>query len=252
MTNLNTFRMQLLRQHPQVYGAATVLVAALAQQEAVTGVTAEMGVLTPRGFDGSLSTADGQRLLQLLQTCDGWQAQSNWYLVEEYQVDATRHIRIAYENNQRTEEVITVQQTADSVFTYQSPADTTVAVRFETPLDAGPVNRLQAYETATAVVERYFVMPCGSVPGVIWRFCVRQLWSAETMSAAEAAMVTQPPRWAVKCQALKVPPNMTDEHQYLVVTSLLLKMQDLLDIPVFADTVVDQPSALQLHAFQLV
>jgi hypothetical protein len=207
-------------------------------------VIGRLGNMTKDGFVDALDAQMAQTFLDVLVSCNLWKAQSDWYLTQEFTVNDRCRVHVSYENNQRSTTVHRHNRVSDNTYRYQSPTDTVVQVALEREFGMENPDQFQEFVHATSSLNRYFLLACESVPGVMWRYQVQKTWMGKSASEAEHNMLHTEPTWSVRCEMLNLPSvtGMSEEQTGTLMASMFLKLQDLLDIPRYKKVIQTESS----------
>ncbi len=274
--NLRNFQIQLSRHYPHVYGVSQLL--ADDYTHALTTVGKD-GYLEIEATFGKISyDANGNKrfnhdipsdimceIVNILSSFCGWSSISDWFLVYDYEVGPRKRVRVSYEN--KTQQITCVHKKPmfrrdvgyreakeDShewkLRDFITRINTKFEARFEHPLD-----ELLVFSGVRASLRKYFVTPSSIIPGISWRMELIQTWTGTTLAEVEAKMTTAPPVCSFECEIVNLPQvnTLNQIQKLLLFSSLMLKMQDLLDIPACAaDILKKNQESKDLPAFHFI
>jgi hypothetical protein len=264
MANVNNFYIQLFRQYPQIASSVPCLVNEYEQSllaiqklksDSKTGeleVEAMFGKLlfTPSGskhFQNKLPVEIMNKLMAILFSYTNWNIISDWYVVSDYYTQKKERIRVSYENKQQKVTRVLKHSLShtDMIYENVNPEQTSKAIwplrnhivrvnmKFEECL--ANTEEIVGFDSVKLSLRKYFLLASTSVPAVSYRFELIQFWMGNTVEEAEQKMKSQPPQCAFECEIINLPndDSLSDTQKSMVFASLLLKMQDFLDIPEF-------------------
>jgi hypothetical protein len=191
-------------------------------------------------FDDTLPICVMNKLLTLLLSFQYWDSVSDWYLVYDYYSTNQSNVTVSYENKVQSVTQITQQTVSSKDCSYcqdsSSPwklRENLIRVNLNLKQDCKHIDELTEIQSVKISAKKYFVVRSSSLPSVSFRFELTQYWSGTQLSQAEGSMKQDVPQCTFGCGIINLPSQLTDSQQFLLFTSLLLKMQDFLDIPIY-------------------
>jgi len=271
------FHVQLYRQYPHVYPVVTCLVReynnALKTIEALDGsgeleVEAIFGRLCygeSQYFDNTLPVMVINKILTILTSFGSWDSISDWYIVYDYYTTDQDRIRVSYENKMQKITRLTNKSLSFKHCAYSqekksnSPSwklrDYLVRVNMKYEVKSADVEEIVEFKSVKISIRKYFILQSSSIPAISFRFELIQFWTGETLTTAEKNMKTEEPKCTFECEIINLPQKdtLTEAQKALVFTSLLLKMQDFLDIPIYTNLLQsNDDTAPNIPTFQLM
>jgi hypothetical protein len=239
MESVGNFKIQLRRHYPHLFDIIGSLVDEYGQLSGddlrITATFGSIGMENNScSFNDHIPCSAMVDIVELLESFGGWSGVSDWYMRNEYRVGENTLVRVNYENDCQTIRCFKENTLLKREIRYKPSAHLT-QVRVTTEDDV-TIDHDDVVEFSSAQVSvcKYFLVPSATVSGITWRFSLVQRWSGETIREAEACMLASvPPECCFKCDAIGSPDTnkLTDVQQMLLFSSMLLKIQDLLDIP---------------------
>jgi hypothetical protein len=150
----------------------------------------------------------------------------------EYMLGENTHVLVDYENDRQTilcfKEKILIKREIQ-----YKPNGHITQVRMKAVEDVILDDDVVQFSSAQMSICKYFLIQSTTTPGVTWRFYLTQRWSGKTITEAEESMLAQVgPECCVQCEAINTS-SPTDVQQLLLFSSMILKIQDLLDLSVY-------------------
>jgi hypothetical protein len=271
MDNYKNFRYHFYRTYPQVAAAAESLVTfynnALSKIPPTANGALEIESLFGRRhyyankthprFDNSLTMQIMKQLSSMLESFSEWDSITDWFIVYDYYASKTDRVRVKYVNNVQSVSCIRKHRLSQTDFAYGKDSKwalrdylTRVNMKFEEEV---PMVGLVNFKTVKISIRKLFTIASANVNRVSWTFEIVQYWTGNSLADAENAMKTTEPTWSLECEIVNIPSNntLTEKDKFVMFASLLLKMQDFLDFPVFYDN-ISQNTDQALPVFTIV
>lgn len=275
MQEIDHFNVQLFRQYPHLYKSVLCLVREytaafekIKQLDLCNGdleIEAMFGrvyITDSRRFDHALPVDIMNKLLTILLSFKEWDGISDWYIVYDYYACDKSRIRVSYENKHQKVTRVKKWSLSHTDFSYkEAKTDWKLrdyALRVNMKYEQAVENNIEEMVEFTSVklsTRKYFVCRSKSIPQISFRFELIQYWTGGTVKIAEQKMKTETPLCSLECEIVNIPSQNTfsNVEKSLLFTSLLLKMQDFFDIPVYTrhiqnkeNTQVDVPTFEQI------
>lgn len=268
MQAYENFRTQLHRSYPQVAKCAEELVLeynrAVEESPEVPGsleVEATFGRTDGRRFHNGIPPDAAQKLESMLDSSSDWLEKTEWYLVYDYHVDSDTRLRVSYRNpkhrvitltrkhrlSQRTMQYGTGRCRGWKLRNYL----TRVNMKFEEAIKQ-PSDRLSRYERIRLSVRKSYVIRSKNIPHIRWAYDLIKCWTAPTQKEAHEMMKTEPPSYSVECELCRDEPSaLPEKEKLLAFTSLLLKMQDFLELPLLLTESGKREAQEEVPLFQM-
>lgn len=280
------FHVQLCRQYPHLYKVVSCLVEEYnntlqriseikSSLEGELEIEAIFGRLCytssgGRHFENALPVDIINKILTILSSFSEWDSISDWFIVYDYYTSDRERIRVSYKNKTQKITRIKKHSLSHKDFAYQHPQKTPddpkcpsswklrdylirVNMKFEATQPSSE-ERIE-FTSVKLSVRKYFVLRSSSLPLVSFKFELIQYWIGDTVKEAEQKMKLHPPECTFECEIINLPSEdtLTNAQKSLLFTSLLLKMQDFLDIPTYTRLLhSNDDSPLDIPTFQLV
>jgi hypothetical protein len=269
------FNVQLYRQYPHVYNVVVCLVQeynnALKTIEAMNKkgeleVEALFGRLCygeSQYFDNTLPVPVMNKLLTMLSSFGSWDSISDWYIVYDYYTPSSERIRISYEN--KVQKITSIKKESLSFKDCSYSQDKhphvwelreyLIRVNMKYEVKSIEVAEMTEFNSIKISMRKYFVLRSSNLPAISFRFELIQFWIGETTTEAEQKMKNEEPKCTFECEIINLPQTntLTDSEKSLLFTSLLLKMQDFIDIPFYTDLLHSKDGNIPIvSTFQLV
>ena len=260
--NLLHFQVQLKRHYPHVYDMAKLLsedyslaLENIKEKQGYLEVEATFGKISydakgAERFNHAIPIDVMREIVNILGAFSGWSSISDWFLVYDYDIGSRKRVRVSYENQAQQISCIQKKLLFRRDVGYREADDgshewklrdfiTRINTKFEEKCEY-PQDALLAFLGVRVSLRKYFIIPSNNLPGISWRMEVIQTWSGTSLAAVEENMVTQPPICSFECEIINLPQmnTLNSIEKMLLFSSLMLKMQDLLDIPACATEVV--------------
>lgn len=204
------------------------------------------------GFSEQIASA----VLSHLTSCTTWAFISDWEIEHRFHVGDSTVVHVTFEEGIPlvTTRRKTNEYTTDFTYTEAVPPlgrkdaaawklrdkITRVVVAHDTVIlpQAGDDARdmLQVFEAVDIVVAKRFVIRSASSTSLSWCFTVTRTWTGKTLQATELLMVDTPGTWNMECSPIETSSTgaVPESNQYFAL-SLFMKIQDVMDMPLFAD-----------------
>jgi len=252
-TNLHNFIVQLRRHYPQVYDIAQLLsddyTHSLQQVDTRKGnleIEASFGTnlynsLGKKYFNHNLPQGIIREIIEVLGSFGGWSSVSDWFLVYDYDLGNRKRVRVSYENQTQNVSCITKESLVCRDVGYDEINPQTWALRnfitrintkFEVD-DTYTENQLLEFKSVRVSMRKYFTIPSNNLSYISWSIELIQCWYGKTLAEAELNMTQKPPECSFECEIMNLPTTdkLSRIQKLLIFSSLLLKIQDLFDIP---------------------
>jgi hypothetical protein len=278
------FHVQLYRQYPHLYKVVACLVeeynnclrgiSDIKKDQGELEVEAMFGRLcyttsTGRHFENSLPLDVINKIFTILCSFGEWDSISDWFIVYDYFTSQQERIRVSYENKVQKITRVTKCSLSHRDCAYQHPQKASdrnpddwqlrdYLVRVNMKYESCHKSDEERVEFASVKlsVRKYFVLRSNSLAGVSFKFELIQFWTGKTIQEAEQKMKLEEPQCTFECEIINLPreQTLTNPQKFLLFTSLLLKMQDFLDIPTYTQLLHSHDSATPdcIPTFQLV
>ena len=258
---LRNFKIQLHRHYPHVYSVSELLaddythalntIQQSGWKDGYLEIEATFGKISydthgNERFNNDIPSVVMHEIVNIMNSFAGWSSISDWFLVYDYEVGSRKRVRVSYEN--KTQQITCVHKKPmfrrdlgyreGEAETHEwklrdfiTRINTKFEERFEHPLD-----KLLVFSGVRASLRKYFVTPSSILSGISWRMELIQTWTGTTLAEVEEKMTTVPPVCSFECEIVNLPQSNTFNQiqKLLLFSSLILKMQDLLDIPACA------------------
>ena len=245
------FQIQLCRLYPHLYTAMRQIVQQYDSTLQSVEQTKDHGALTieasfgrlaygeERNFDRTIPVCLMNTIFTLLSSFDAWDSISDWFLVYEYYTSDQTSVRISYENKVQTIQQTTKRTLSVSDCSYSTSNLTWKLREYLTRVTlsieqvAETMQEVSEFSSVDISMRKYFVIQSFNLPSVSFQFELVQSWVGETVAIAEERLKTSEPRCTFSCKVMNVSvaTPLTAIEKSILFTSLLLKMQDFLDIP---------------------
>ena len=245
------FQVQLCRLYPHIYNVMRRLVqefdnahknVELVKETGTFGTTAVFGRLCHGAqpqFDSNIAIPEMNTIFTLLSSFDAWDSVSDWFLTYDYHIADDTNVRVSYENKRQAIQATTKKKLAvvDCSYRQANPIPkvgdylTRICMSFEQ--EATIIEEVAAFESVTISMRKYFLIRSSNMQSVSFRFELVQYWKGSSPEEAEHKLKTISPMCFFQCDVLNIPTLLTQSEKSLLFVSLLLKMQDFIDVPVY-------------------
>lgn len=202
------------------------------------------------------------RLLTTMSSFSGWDSVSEWYLSYDYKALDGVQILVSYENDKQQIQCrrhhspamrdIGYEDKHPSLWHLRNYTTRVIIQSYEDCVypECHPVE----FERVSASMRKNFVVQSSCLQMLSWRMEIIQTWTAATIADVEESMLVDDPVCAFTCEILNLPQAdiLTDIQKSLVFASLLLKMQDFLDIPNHEVGIEQSPSLTNTPVFHFI
>jgi hypothetical protein len=244
MGTVDNFKYELFRAYPQIAPAALKLaeqydlnlreIAESKCRRSSLEIEAVLAGLTRDGFE---------EVSKLLSSCDRWIGSSSWYMVRDFYGADSNRTRITVRDGKRTVERIRKRRlsTVDLEYSHGGKVVESIPCRFrvnsklEEPVADAQVAQnadIMRYNTVRLSVRKEYRCASRNVNGIGWMYHLIQTWAAGSVEEAERDMKDRSPTsYAVECEITDLPSEdtLTTQEKLTVFTSMLLKVQDLIE-----------------------
>ena len=256
---VDNFNIQLYRHYPHVYPVVMKLVqeynnvlktvGSMEQGAGEVEVEALFGRLcagAAQYFNNTLSVDIMNKMLAMLSSFGSWDLISDWYIVYDYYAHDQTRTRVSYED--KVQRITTIRKDSlsftdcsysreehDHVDQSWKLRDYLIRVNMKLESKLPAVEEMTAFRSVKVSIRKYFVVRSSNLPEISFRFELIQFWTGVTLAEAERNMISHPPRCTFECEIMNLPSVdiLSFADKALLFTSLLLKMQDFVDIPFY-------------------
>ena len=249
MDKMTDFKYELFRAYPQIAPAAVTLAGqydlnlkAIAEetrlQRSTLEIEAVLADLTREGFE---------EVCKLFASCDRWIGSSSWYMVRDFYDTHSNRTRITVRDGKRTVERIRKRRLSSVDVEYSHRGETVKSIpcrfrvnsKLEEPTTGGAEEKgtaqhanIMHYNTVRLSIRKEYRCASRNVNGIGWMYHLIQTWVAGSVEEAERSMKNRSPdSYAVECEITDLPSEdtLTTQEKLTVFTSMLLKVQDLIE-----------------------
>lgn len=246
------FQVQLCRLYPHIYNVMRRLVQEYdnafnnitqTKETGIFCISAVFGRLChgdKAHFDSNLAISEINTIFTQLNSFDSWDSISDWFLQYEYRVGSNTNVRVSYENKRQVIRTITERKLSAIDCSYrqanaaQKVSDSLTRICMTWEQEAAAMSELASFGSVQVSMRKYFVIRSSNMQSVSFRFELIQYWEGETTEEAEKNMRTNIPLCSFRCEAVtNASVVLSTAEKSVLFVSLLLKMQDFIDIPVY-------------------
>jgi hypothetical protein len=242
LVNLRKFHSCFQRTYPSIYDASKLLAehyAGVVQAAPGRGnleIEAILGRRDPCGsFSNAVPHATVLTLIELLDSFEGWEEKTDWYLIYDYYVSKQERVRVTHHPDQRTHEHIVKTSLVSDDFGYKKEGPlggfgVRVNMKLEQEVhDSG--KSAHEFKSVKISMRRAFVVNSASLPKIKFRLELGESWFGETVAQAEDNRNAGNGTGTVECEIINAPLTdiLAEQDKHLLFASLLLKIQDLFD-----------------------
>lgn len=245
------FQVQLCRLYPHIYNVMRRLVQEFdnarkniepVKETGTFATTAVFGRLchgAQSQFDSNIAIPEMNTIFTLLSSFDAWDSVSDWFLTYDYHITKDTNVRVSYENKRQAIQATTRQKLAavDCSYRQANPTlklgDCLTRICMSFDQEATTIEEVAAFQSVTISMRKYFLIRSSNLQSVSFRFELVQYWEGSTPEEVERKLKTISPLCFFQCEVLHTPTLLTESEKSLLFVSLLLKMQDFIDVPMY-------------------
>lgn len=201
-------------------------------------------------FSNCLNEGTYDQMQKLLVSCQEWTSQSDWFMSVDY-LQTNQCWTVDYIDSEIKARHM-LRETEQPTFLRYNHGngyhDCLAKISFletTSQLDANATT----FEQVIISLRKNFIMASSCLKDVSFEYEVCQSWRGKTFQEAENNLMTQSPNLSLCCSAI-ITRHLIDDEIRTVTLSLLLKLQDLVDIPFYSHIIESNKRLTNIPFFE--
>ena len=260
---MNSFQTQVYRVYPQLAEAAHILVQDYNKTLMLSPATISINACFGKNrlsdgnvfFDKNLTPNISTQISTMLSGFSSWCDTKDWHLIFKYHFDNEDTLVVKYEKEK--ENSVALKSSSSKYghvvdFAYQHRNDsvssnddwplcdyvTRVAIDAidEQPENCGVNNKLEKFNRVEMCVCKTFNIQSITNPNISYEYEMQQIWEGSCTREIETAALKHAPTYicfSIRIVNVPIKNIMAEKDKYLMFLSLLIKMQDFMEYPVY-------------------